>query len=81
MKTIKVKSYNKLIENIIKEDSIKLDGNTSDYKGKLKKRITDAIRLAKECKIAAKRAREDGNDVDAEWLEKRAEDYENAAKT
>ena len=31
MKTIRVKSYNKLIENIIKEDSIKLDGNTSDY--------------------------------------------------
>ena len=81
MKTIKVKSYNKLIENIITEDSIKLDGNTSDYKGKLKKRITDAIRLAKECKIAAKKARDDGNIVDAEWLEKRAEDYETAAKT
>ena len=81
MKTIRVKSYNKLIENIINEDSIKLDGNTSDYKGKLKKRITDAIRLAKECKIAAKKARDDGNIVDAEWLEKRADDYENAAKT
>ena len=81
MKTIRVKSYNKLIENIINEDSIKLDGNTNDYKGKLKKRITDAIRLAKECKIAAKKARDDGNDVDAEWLEKRAEDYEDAAKT
>ena len=81
MKTIRVKSYNKLIENIINEDSIKLDGNTNDYKGKLKKRITDAIRLAKECKIAAKKARDDGNDTDAEWLEKRAEDYENAAKT
>ena len=81
MKTIRVKSYNKLMENIITEDSIKLDGNTSDYKGKLKKRITDAIRLAKECKIAAKKARDDGNDVDAEWLEKRAEDYETAAKT
>ena len=81
MKTIRVKSYNKLIENIINEDSIKLDGNTSDYKGKLKKRITDAIRLAKECKIAAKKARDDGNVADAEWLEKRAEDYETAAKT
>ena len=81
MKTIRVKSYNKLMENIIKEDSIKLDGNTSDYKGKLKKRITDAVRLAKECKIAAKKARDDGNIVDAEWLEKRAEDYETAAKT
>ena len=81
MKTIRVKSYNKLIENIINEDSIKLDGNTSDYKGKLKKRITDAIRLAKECKIAAKKARDDGNIADAEWLEKRADDYENAAKT
>ena len=81
MKTIRVKSYNKLIEKIINEDSIKLDGNTSDYKGKLKKRITDAIRLAKECKIAAKKARDDGNIVDAEWLEKRAEDYETAAKT
>ena len=81
MKTIRVKSYNKLIENIINEDSIKLDGNTNDYKGKLKKRITDAIRLAKECKIAAKKARDDGNDTDAEWLEKRAEDYEDAAKT
>lgn len=81
MKTIRVKSYNKLIENIINEDSIKLDGNTSDYKGKLKKRIIDAIRLAKECKIAAKKARDDGNDTDAEWLEKRAEDYESAAKT
>ena len=81
MKTIRVKSYNKLMENIITEDSIKLDGNTSDYKGKLKKRITDAIRLAKECKIAAKKARDDGNIVDAEWLEKRAEDYETAAKT
>ena len=69
------------MENIITEDSIKLDGNTSDYKGKLKKRITDAIRLAKECKIAAKKARDDGNIVDAEWLEKRAEDYETAAKT
>ena len=69
------------MENIITEDSIKLDGNTNDYKGKLKKRITDAIRLAKECKIAAKKARDDGNIVDAEWLEKRAEDYENAAKT
>ena len=69
------------MENIIKEDSIKLDGNTSDYKGKLKKRITDAVRLAKECKIAAKKARDDGNIVDAEWLEKRAEDYETAAKT
>ena len=68
------------MENIITEDSIKLDGNTSDYKGKLKKRITDAIRLAKECKIAAKKARDDGNIVDAEWLEKRAEDYEAAAK-
>ena len=43
MKTIRVKSYNKLMESIITEDSIKLDGNTSDYKGKLKKRITDAI--------------------------------------
>ena len=81
MKTIRVKSYNKLMENIITEDSIKLDGNTSDYKGKLKKRITDAIRLAKECKIAAKKARDDDNIVDAEWLEKRAEDYETAAKT
>lgn len=81
MKTIRVKSYNKLIENIINEDSIRLDGNTSDYKGKLKKRITDAIRLAKECKIAAKKARDDGNVADAEWLEKRAEDYETAAKT
>lgn len=81
MKTIRVKSYNKLMENIITEDSIKLDGNTNDYKGKLKKRITDAIRLAKECKIAAKKARDDGNIVDAEWLEKRAEDYETAAKT
>ena len=81
MKTIRVKSYNKLIEKIINEDSIRLDGNTSDYKGKLKKRITDAIRLAKECKIAAKKARYDGNIVDAEWLEKRAEDYETAAKT
>lgn len=81
MKTIRVKSYNKLIEKIINEDSIRLDGNTSDYKGKLKKRITDAIRLAKECKIAAKKARDDGNVDDAEWLEKRAEDYENAAKT
>ena len=81
MKTIRVKSYNKLIEKIINEDSIRLDGNTSDYKGKLKKRITDAIRLAKECKIAAKKARDDGNIVDAEWLEKRAEDYETAAKT
>ena len=30
MKTIKVKSYNKLIEKIINEDSIRLDGNTSD---------------------------------------------------
>ena len=30
MKTIRVKSYNKLIENIINEDSIKLDGNTND---------------------------------------------------
>ena len=81
MKTIRVKSYNKLIEKIINEDSIRLDGDTSDYKGKLKKRITDAIRLAKECKIAAKKARDDGNIVDAEWLEKRAEDYETAAKT
>ena len=81
MKTIRVKSYNKLMENIITEDNIKLDGNISDYKGKLKKRITDAIRLAKECKIAAKKARDDGNIVDAEWLEKRAEDYETAAKT
>ena len=81
MKTIRVKSYNKLIEKIINEDSIKLYGNTNDYKGKLKKRITDARRLAKECKIAAKKARDDGNDTDAEWLEKRAEDYENAAKT
>lgn len=81
MKTIRVKSYNKLIEKIINEDSIRLDGNTSDYKGKLKKRITDAIRLAKECKIAAKKARDDGNIADAEWLEKRAEDYETAAKT
>ena len=81
MKTIRVKSYNKLIEKIINEDSIRLDGNTSDYKGKLKKRIIDAIRLAKECKIAAKKARDDDNVADAEWLEKRAEDYENAAKT
>ena len=81
MKTIRVKSYNKLIEKIINEDSIRLDGDTSDYKGKLKKRITDAIRLAKECKIAAKKARDDGNDTDADWLEKRAEDYEDAAKT
>ena len=81
MKTIRVKSYNKLIENIINEDSIRLDGNTNDYKGKLKKRITDAIRLAKECKIAAKKARDDGNVADAEWFEKRAEDYETAAKT
>ena len=81
MKTIRVKSYNKLIEKIINEDSIRLDGDTSDYKGKLRKRITDAIRLAKECKIAAKKARDDGNDTDAEWLEKRAEDYEDAAKT
>ena len=36
MKTIRVKSYNKLIEKIINEDSIRLDGDTSDYKGKLK---------------------------------------------
>ena len=81
MKTIRVKSYNKLIEKIINENSIRLDGNTSDYKGKLKKRIIDAIRLARECKNAAKTARDDGNDTDAEWLEKRAEDYEDAAKT
>ena len=80
MKTIRVKQYNKLMENIINEDRIKLDDNTSNYKGKLKKRITDAIRLAKECKIAAKKARDDGNDVDAEWLEKRAEDYEAAVR-
>ena len=66
MKTIRVKSYNKLIEKIINEDSIRLDGNTSDYKGKLKKRIIDAIRLAKECRSAAKKARNDGNIVDAE---------------
>ena len=81
MKTIRVKSYNKLIEKIINEDSITLDGNTNDYKGKLRKRITDAHRLAKECKSAAKKARDDGNVADAEWLEKRAEDYENAAET
>ena len=81
MKTIRVKPYNKLIENIINEDSIRLDGNTNDYKGKLRKRIIDAIRLAKECKTAAKKARDDGNVADAEWLEKRAEDYENAAET
>jgi len=80
MKSIRVKSYNKLMENVITEDSIKLDGNTSDFKGKLKKRITDAIRLAKECRIAAKKARDDGNDEDADWLEKRAEDYETAAR-
>ena len=66
MKTIRVKSYNKLIEKIINEDSIRLDGNTSDYRGKLKKRIIDAIRLAKECRIAAKKARDDGNVADAE---------------
>ena len=66
MKTIRVKSYNKLIEKIINEDSIRLDGDTSDYKGKLKKRIIDAIRLAKECRSAAKKARNDGNIVDAE---------------
>ena len=81
MKTIRVKSYNKLIEKIINEDSIRLDGNTNDYKGKLKKRIIDAVRLAKECRNAAKNARDDGNVADAEWLEKRAEDYENAVKT
>lgn len=80
MKSIRVKSYNKLMENIINEDSIKLDGNTSDFKGKLKKRITDAIRLAKECRAAAKIARENGNDDEADWLEKRAEDYETAAR-
>ena len=81
MKTIRVKSYNKLIEKIINEDSIRLDGNTNNYKGKLQKRIIDAIRLAKECKAAAKEARKDGNVADAEWLEKRAEDYKNAAET
>ena len=80
MKSIKVKSYNKLIENIITEDGIKLDGNVSDFKGKLKKRITDAIRLAKECRVAAEKARDDGNDADADWLEQRAEDYELAAE-
>jgi hypothetical protein len=30
MKSIKVKSYNKLMENIIVEDGIKLDGDTSN---------------------------------------------------
>jgi DNA-binding ferritin-like protein len=74
MKSIKVKSYNKLIE------AIKLDGDTGSWNGKLKKRIVDAIRLAKECRAAAKIAREDGNDTEADWLEKRAEDYEIAAK-
>lgn len=74
MKSIKVKSYNKLIEDI------KLDGDTTSWNGKLKKRITDAIRLAKECRSAANIAREDGKDEDAEWLDKRAEDYEQAAK-
>ena len=80
MKSIRVKSYNKLMENIITEADIKLDGNTDDFKGKLKQRIIDALRLAKECKNAAKQARDNGNDEDADWLEKRAEDYETAAK-
>ena len=80
MKSIRVKSYNKLIENVVTEADIKLGGNIEDFKGKLKQRIVDALRLAKECKIAAKQARENGNDEDADWLEKRAEDYETAAK-
>ena len=80
MKSIRVKSYNKLIENIVTEADIKLGGNIDDFKGKLKQRIVDALRLAKECKIAAKQARENGNDEDADWLEKRAEDYETAAR-
>lgn len=80
MKSIKVKAYNKLMENIITEDSIKLDGETGDFKGKLKKRIIDAVRLAKECRAAAKLARDNGDDESAEWLEKRAEDYEQAAR-
>ena len=81
MKSIKVKAYNKLVENIIKEDSIKLDGDTGDFKGKLKKRIIDAVRLAKECRAAAKIARENGDEESAAWLEQRAEDYEIVAKT
>lgn len=80
MKAFKVKSYNKLMENIINEDSIKLDGNTGDFKGKLKKRIIDALRLAKECRKAAEIARQNGNDEDAAWLDQRAADYEEAAR-
>lgn len=67
------------MENIIVEDSIKLDGDTSNWNGKLKKRIVDAIRLSKECKAAAEIARQNGNDEDATWLEQRAIDYAEAA--
>jgi len=74
MKSIKVKSYNKLIEDI------KLDGDTGNWNGKLKKRIIDAIRLAKECRAAAKIAKDNSDDESAAWLEQRAEDYEQAAK-
>lgn len=75
MKTIKVKPYNnnKIIE------AIKLDGNVSDWNGPLQRRIIDALRLAKECRAAAQIARNNGADEDADWLERRAEDYEQAA--
>ena len=77
MKTIKVKSYN---NNDMIAEAIKIGGDIGSYSGPLQQRIVDALRLAKECRKAAKMAEEQGDTDDADWLNKRANDYEQAAK-
>ena len=78
MKTIKVKPYNKIIAEAIK---ISDNGYGRDsVSGQLQQRLVDAMRLAKECRKAAKAAEDAGKDEDAAWLNQRAEDYEEVAE-
>ena len=77
MKSIKVKSYT---QNI-KED-IKIGDENSGLgvgKSKLEKRIVDALRYAKMCREGAKKASALGDEVLADQLTERAEDYEKLA--
>ena len=79
MKSIKVRSYTQNIKEDIKigdENSASL----SVGKSKLEKRIVDALRYAKMCRDGAKRASALGDEVLADQLTERAEDYEKLAR-
>ena len=71
MKTIKVKQFTN--ENL--NEALKLGDP------RIKKRVIDLSRYAKECRSAAKKARADGNTDLADALDKRAEELEELVRT